>query len=336
MGSLIDYAKLVRPYGLLFLGLTPFFGAVCNGENSSTRLFLLVLTGFLIHVFTFVQNDYFDLEVDKKSAYVSDRPLVTGKIKKETALYIVIFSFILSIIINTLFMFTLISFIMLLVSFFLITLYNMYSKRVACMEYILAIGVFTTGLFGAYSASNEVSGLAIIISLVNMMQWVFSVGVFANLKDVKYDTKIGVMTIPTLFGVKVIDDEFSIPFLFVGYAFFIKTLHILVAFLPFLLMYTEIFVFDMPIPFLVFIFLSTVILYLLAKIFSTPLSQRDRMLVYEGLQEGLSLLLIPMVLMSYLFKNIGIAQTLLIITVIIIWPLSSLRIVFGKKLIPLE
>lgn len=336
MGRLIDYAKLVRPYGLLFLGLTPFFGAVCNGEKDLINLFLLVLIGVLIHVFTFIQNDYFDLEIDKKSVYVLDRPLVTGKIKKKTALYMVIFSFVLSVSISLLFLFNFTSFLMLLLSFFLITLYNIYSKRVAGMEYILAAGIFTTGLFGAYTVSENVSGLAIIVSLVNMMQWVFSVGVFANLKDVKYDTKMGVKTTPTILGVKVVDDDFRMPFLFIGYAFFIKILHIIVAFLPFLLMYTEIFVFDLPIPFLSFILLSTVILYLLAKIFYTPLSQRDKMLVYEGLQEGLSLLLIPMVLMSHLFEKIGIAQTMLIIIVIVIWPLSSLRLVFGKKLIPLE
>jgi len=336
MGRLIDYAKLVRPYGLLFLGLTPFFGAVCNGEKDSFRLFFLALVGVLIHIFTFVQNDYLDLNIDKKSVYVLDRPLVAGKIKEKTALYMVIFSFLLSVIIALLFLLTFQSFLMLLVSFFLITLYNMYSKRVFGMEYILAVGVFTTGLFGAYSVSNNISSLAIVVCLVNMMQWIFSVGIFANLKDVKYDTKMGVRTTPNILGVKIVGEDFSIPFLFIGYAFFIKTIHILIAFLPFLLGYTEIFIFNLPIPFLFFILLSIIILYLVAKIFSTPLSQRDRMLVYEGLQEGLSLLLIPVSLMSYLFENIGIAQTILMIILIIIWPLSSLRVVFGKKLIPLE
>ncbi len=336
MGRIIDYAKLVRPYGLLFLGLTPFFGAICNGEKDSLSLFFLVITGVLIHVFTFLQNDYLDIEIDRKSSYVVDRPLVTGRINKKTALYIVILSFLLPVFITVFFLLTIQSLFMLLASFLLITLYNIYSKRVFGMEYILAIGVFTTGLFGAFSVSNEISGLAIIVSLVNMMQWVFSVGIFANLKDVKYDTKLGVKTTPTILGVKIVGEDFSIPFLFIGYAFFIKTLHILIAFLPFLLRYTEIFVFDLPIPFLSFILLSTVILYLLAKIFYTPLSKRDRMLVYEGLQEGLSLLLIPVALMSYLFDNMGLVPTLLIIIVIIIWPLSSLRVVFGKKLIPLE
>ncbi len=336
MSRFVDYAKLVRPYGLLFLGFTPFFGAVCNGEKDFFSLFLLVLIGVSIHIFTFVQNDYFDLEIDRKSPHVLDRPLVTGRIKMKTALSMVIIAFLFSIIINLLFLFTVLSFSMLLLSFLLITLYNKYSKRYFGMEYVLAAGVFTTGLFGAYSVSTDISSLAIIVCLVCMMQWIFSVGVFANLKDVKYDVKMGVKTTPTVLGVKVVNEDFSMPSLFVGYAFFIKILHIFIAFLPILLGYTAVFIFDLPIPFLFFVLLSAAVLYLVAKILSTPLSKRDRMLVYDGVQEGLSFLLIPVVIMSFLIENIGVVATVLIIILMIVWPILSLRLVFGKKLIPLE
>jgi len=336
MNRLQEYAKLIRPYGLLFLGFTPVFGAICDGEYGFFHLSILFVIGVLAHVFTFVQNDLFDINVDKKSSYVSDRPLVTGLISQRQALGIVIFSFLSSVVIAGVFLFTPLSLIVLLFSFFLITLYNKYSKRFFGMEYILAIGVFTYSLFGALTVSDNVSDLAIIIGLVGMMQWLFSVGVFANLKDVKYDTKMGIRTTPTILGVKAIEDTLKIPPLFKSYAFGIKIIHISIASLPFLLRFTSIYVFYLPIPSFFFILLSIIILYLVVKIFSTSLSERDKMLVYEGLQEGLSLLLIPMVLMSYLFENIGIAPTLFMIALIVIWPLSSLRIVFGKKLIPLE
>ena len=54
-----NYIKLIRPYGILFLGLTPVFGAICNGEFHLLHLFLLLIIGLLAHVFTFVQNDIF-------------------------------------------------------------------------------------------------------------------------------------------------------------------------------------------------------------------------------------------------------------------------------------
>jgi len=331
-----EYAKLIRPYGILFLGFTPVFGAICNGDSDFTHLFILFIIGILAHIFTFVQNDIFDIDIDKKSSYVSERPLIMGTVSKGEAAFLVMFSLLLSVVMAGVFLFTSLSFLVLLLSFLLMTLYNKYSKRLFAMEYILGIGVFTYSLFGALTVSEKVSTLAIIIGLVGMMQWLFSVGVFANMKDVKYDTRLGVKTTPTMFGVKELNDELQIPAMFKGYAFVIKILHIFIASLPFLLQFTSIYVFNLPIPLLSFIFLSIIILYLVAKIFYTPLSERDKMLVYEGLQEGLSLLLIPVALTSFLFEKIGITQTMLIITLMILWPLSSLRVVFGKKLIPLE
>jgi len=334
--SLREYAKLVRPYGILFLGFTPVFGAICNGETDFFRLFILFLIGILAHIFTFVQNDIFDIEIDKKSSYVSERPLIIGTVSNRAAISIVIFSLILSVAMAGIFLFTTFSFLVLLLSFLLMTLYNKYSKSLFCMEYILGIGVFTYSLFGALTVSDKISNLAIIVGLVGMMQWLFSVGIFANMKDVKYDTKMGVKTTPTILGVKEVKNELQITTIFKSYAFATKILHIFIASLPFLLQLTSIYVFNLPIPSFFFAFLSIIVLYLVIKIFSTPISQRDKMLVYEGLQEGLSLLLIPTALMSYLFEKIGVTQTILIIVLMILWPLSSLRVVFGKKLIPLE
>lgn len=336
MGNLKDYAKLVRPYGMLYLGLTPVFGAICNGEFHLSNLFLLLIIGLLAHIFTFVQNDIFDIEVDKKSSYVTERPLVSGVISKRVATTIVLFSFIIPIIIAIIFLFSILSFFILIISFLLVTIYNKFSKKIFGMEYVLAIGIFTFGLFGALTARDNISNLALIISFVAMMQWLFSVGIFANLKDVKYDTKTGVKTTPAIFGVKVIKNTLKIPLSFKIYAFSIKTIHIIAAALPFIFYFTSPYVYNLPIPLISFILLSGIVLYLVKRILSTPLSERDKMLVYEGLQEGLAFLLIPIVLLSYLFESIGIFQTLLLIALMIIWPLSSLRIVFGKKLIPLE
>jgi hypothetical protein len=64
--------------------------------------------------------------------------------------------------------------------------------------------------------------------------------------------------------------------------------------------------------------------------------KRDKMLIYMGLQEGLSVLLIPIMLMNLLIKNIGVIITTLIFVILIIWPLIWFRVLFGKKMIPLE
>ncbi len=330
------YLKLIRPYGMLFLGFTPVFGAIANGEFAHSNLLILLIIGLLAHIFTFVQNDYYDVEIDSKSKYVSNRPFVTGSISQKTVVIIFVSSFIFSLLLAIVFFFTIYSFAVLLLSFLCMTFYNKYSKRFFGMEYILGAGVFTYGIFGALTVSNNISYLAILISAVGLMQWLFSVGISANLKDVEFDSKLGIRTTPTMFGVHVSNKKLMIPRSFCLYAFVLKFIHILIASLPFFLGYISIFIYDLPIPGVCFLIVSIVLLYLTLKILSTPMKERDKMLLYVGLQEGLALLLIPIALMSYLTENILILPTFLLILLFIFWPLFWFRVLFGKRLIPLE
>jgi len=330
------YFKLIRPYGMLFLGFTPVFGAIANGEFALSHLTLLLVIGLLAHIFTFVQNDYYDVEIDSKSKYVSDRPLVTEGISRNTAFVIFFSSFFLSLTIAMIFFFTIYSFVVLLISFLFMTLYNKYSKRLFAMEYILSAGVFTYGIFGALTVSNHVPYLVIIVSAAGFMQWLFSVGISANLKDVEFDTRQGIRTTPTVFGVKAIGKRLLIPMSFWVYVFGVKIIHILVVSLPFLLGYTSIFVYNLPIPGICFLIISISLLYLTMKILSTPMIERDKTLIYVGLQEGFALLLIPIALMSYIIENTGVTPILLLILLLILWPLFWFRLLYGKRMIPLE
>jgi hypothetical protein len=204
------------------------------------------------------------------------------------------------------------------------------------MEYVLGLGIFSYGLFGALSVSEHISNLAIMISAMGFLQWLFSVGISANLKDVEFDTKLEIRTTPTVFGVHISEKKLVIPMSFYLYAFVVKFLHILIAVFIFILGYTSIFVYNLPIPAICFIFLSILLIYLTWGILSTTMAKRDKMLIFAGIQEGLSLLLIPIVLMSYLIENIGPIYIFLIILLLIIWPLFWFRILYGKRMIPLE
>jgi hypothetical protein len=179
------------------------------------------------------------------------------------------------------------------------------------------------------------SPLVIFIALFVPMMNVFNVGVSANLKDVKYDSKQGIKTTPMILGVTAIDDELRIPALFTTYAFSIKGIHIGIALLPFLAGYVSMFLYGSPLPIICFAILSTLIIYTLWKILSTPLSERDTMIRYAGIHELLTYLLVPVVLMSYLVENINIFAPILLIVVPPLWIKFTLRVVFGKK-VPLE
>ena len=331
-----QYLTLIRPYGMLFLGFTPVFSAIANGEFSLSHLIILLVIGLLTHIFAFVQNDYYDIEIDRKSKYVANRPYVTGRISQRTVIVIILSSVILSLILAIVFFFTFYSFIVLLLAFLCMTLYNKYSKNIFGMEYLLSLGVFCFGIFGALTVSDTISTFALLISAVGFIHWLFSVGIMANLKDVEFDTKLGIRTTPAVFGVQVSAEKLLIPLTFNLYAFVIKLVHILIISIPFFLGYTSIFLYDFPIPGICFLILSISIFYLTFKILSTPVTKRDKMLVYVGYQEGFAFLLIPIAMMSYLVENISLIATFLLILLLIFWPLSWFRMLFGKRMIPLE
>ena len=336
MGVIREYLKLIRPYGILFIGLTPMFGALCNGTSTMVHLSLLVVIGLLGHLFVFVQNDYYDIEVDRQSTYVLHRPLTTGSLTRTQARTLYLSSFLLSILLAGAFFFSIPSLIVLLTSFLLMTLYNRYSKRIPGMEYTLGAAVFLYGLFGALTVSDRITPLVVIISCVCFLQWVFSVGISANLKDVEYDTKLGIRTTPVMLGVHVEGNDLKKPMVFLFYTYMIKIIHLLVAVLPFILGYTSFMVAGYPIPLLGFCIIASILLLTTRGILTTSLKDRPRMLRYEGAHEGLALLLIPFVLLSLLMESLGEFLTVLLITALILWPLLILWFLYGKTLIPLE
>jgi len=336
VGVVRECIRLIRPYGMLFIGFTPVFGALCNGQFDAFHLSLLLIIGVLGHIFVFVQNDYYDIEIDRRSKYVGQRPLTVGVISRTQAHILFLGSFFLSIILTIIFFFSILSVISLLLSFLLMTLYNRYSKHVPGMEYALGAAVFMYGVFGALTVSDEVSTLAVVISFALFLQWVYSVGVSANLKDVEFDTKLGIRTTPVFFGVHVLGNQLKKPLRFIVYTYVIKAAHLLVALLPFILGYTSILLNGYPIPLLGFVVIAFLLLVTTRGILTASLKERDLMLRYEGAHEGLALLLVPIVLMNYLVAHIGVLSTFLLVAVLIFWPLLCLRLLFGKNLIPLE
>ncbi len=336
MGTIRGYIKLIRPYGILFIGFTPVFGALCNGEFDVFHLSLLLLIGLLGHIFVFVQNDYYDVEVDRQSKYVVQRPLTSGLVSRANARILYLGSFFLSVVLSGVFLFSYRSFVVLLLSFFLMTLYNKYSKRKPGMEYVLGAAVFFYGIYGALTVSDHVSLFAVIISSVAFLQWIFSVGISANLKDVEFDTKLGIRTTPVLFGVRAVGNQLKKPVSFILYTYGIKLVHLIAVMLPFFFGYTSPMLGGYPIPLIGFLVLAGILLFTTRGILTTPLQKRDLMLRYEGTHEGLALLLIPFVLLSFLVEHIGLVSTFFLMVLLILWPLLCLRLLFGKKLIPLE
>jgi len=310
------YIQLTRPYAAYLIPSIVLIAAICNGKPSVQEFLILLLIGVFLHIVLMVQNDYFDVEIDKRSPFVSDRPLVTGIASIRGALILWLSASIISLIITKIF-FSNKAFLSLLLTLLLFTLYNKYSKNIPGMEYILGLAAFTSGLFGAYAVSDNLSTLSLIISLLALLKYVFNVGVSANMKDLKYDRLSGLKT--KLYSSST----------FIAYAILLKLIYVTVSFIPILIGVVSTMIYGFPIPLIILSLCSIAILVTLPRIFSA--SDRSELVTYAGRQELLSYFILPLASMSTIVDY----QPLLFLLFLFgppIWIKFSLRVFFKKDL----
>jgi len=322
------YIQLTRPYAAYLIPSIVLIAAICNGKPSVQEFLILLLIGVFLHIVLMVQNDYFDVEIDKRSPFVSDRPLVTGIASIRGALILWLSASIISLIITKIF-FSNKAFLSLLLTLLLFTLYNKYSKNIPGMEYILGLAAFTSGLFGAYAVSDNLSTLSLIISLLALLKYVFNVGVSANMKDLKYDRLSGLKTTPMIFGVKAKGEKLYSSSTFIAYAILLKLIYVTVSFIPILIGVVSTMIYGFPIPLIILSLCSIAILVTLPRIFSA--SDRSELVTYAGRQELLSYFILPLASMSTIVDY----QPLLFLLFLFgppIWIKFSLRVFFKKDL----
>lgn len=334
-GRLCQYLRLIRPYGMLFLGFAPVFGAIAAGQINGLVLWVLLAVGLLYHVFTFVLNDVVDVEVDAKSRYVAARPLIEGGISHRQALVLVVVSLVTCLVLAGL-TGSLFTVVFLFVAFVCALVYNVWSKRVAFLEFVLGFGVFSLVLAGSFTGPVSLSNITLDVGLAFFVQWVFSVGVAANLKDIEEDTKQGVFTSPTVLGVKFSNGRVEIPLDFILYALFVSGAYILLLGNIFVMGLLSGYVGAYPVALIGFLVLTAGLLVTTWGILRGPSPSRETFLRFAGLHEGLALLLVPMTLLTLLLSTVGVTMTLLIFFVIAAWPLCWFRLLYGRHLIPLE
>ena len=79
MSNLIsDYARLLRLPGLGGLATPAIFGAISAGIIELPLLAIIFLIGIFTVIYGFVLNDYADVEIDKLTSELYDRPLGQG------------------------------------------------------------------------------------------------------------------------------------------------------------------------------------------------------------------------------------------------------------------
>lgn len=222
--------------------MPPVFGALSIGVTSIQDIALLFLLGTFSGIYGFVMNDYVDIEIDKLSKYVSERPLAKGTISKKTALFICVFCVIgVFIIIFASFYKGHPSFyigvLCIVLSAILGSTYDLFGKRIVGSDFLVGLSEALLVLLGALMVLQDGGTLSVftwVIFIVTFNSVLYLNAVVGGLKDADHDYLMNVKNIALASGVKVTDDnKIIIPTGFKAFGLGIQFFSAFLVFVPF-------------------------------------------------------------------------------------------------------
>jgi 4-hydroxybenzoate polyprenyltransferase len=328
MSIIQEYAKLGRVHSAVLSGLTPVLGALSVGILEFETLIILFLIGFCTHIYGFAFNEYMDVDLDRKSKLLSDKPLVKGTISKHAAIAYalsgVIFGYILTMVLiitqqsNPMVVILLYS-----LSWVSIGVYDLASKSVRYSDLALAFWTGSLCLFGGYAVSKQPGPLLFIIAGLAFFQ-LYIQNILAGLKDIPQDKAGSGTTTPLRFGVSHHLNYLVVPLRFQTYIYGLKFVHLFIVFIPFIFSWLTVSILKI---FVIFLFL--LIDYLLVVyMFNSPVFNRNKLLRAIGLHEILSYSIVPIMIIEI----IGFEGAVFLIVLPIVWLALSMRAIYGRLL----
>lgn len=300
-----EYLKLARSFNAVLTGVSPVMGAIAMQQYDIIMLFILFIIGFFGHTFGFVFNDIIDYNIDKTSEEISDRPLLSGTITLRNAWIFAIISLIIPFIVAVyiaLDSHVFYPLIILGLSAASITLYDLISKKLPFMDIFVALGIFFFIFYGAATQTttfSEITSLAWMVCILGSIQVLFMQIVAGGLKDIENDFQKGAKTGAVKLGVRVKDGILYVSKSFIGIAFFIQILEILLIFLAFYFI-------EQIRPTLLFLIIQTILigiisflmLFLSYRLLNMGAFDRKKARKYIGSHYMINFCLVPIMLMS--------------------------------------
>ncbi|UCF50281.1 MAG: UbiA prenyltransferase family protein [Thermoplasmatales archaeon] len=238
-----DYVKLLRLPGLGGLATPAIFGAISVGITDLSILAILFLIGAFSVIYGFVLNDYADVEIDKLTSELYERPLVKGTISKKTAVFICFICVIGAFLSITLLYYNSVITYFKLLAVLCISLagifgsiYNLYGKKIIGSDFLVAISNGLIILFGALAVTQEttINVVTWVIVLLTFNQLLYMNAIEGGLKDADHDYKLNVNNIALRSGVKVDKKEnLVVPNIFKAFGLGIRFFSALLVFVPF-------------------------------------------------------------------------------------------------------
>jgi 4-hydroxybenzoate polyprenyltransferase len=327
---ILEHLRLLRLQTAAATASAPLIGGLVMNQRDPFLLFVLFLTGILYHIFGFVLNEYIDIEADKKSDDLKEKPLVSGSITKKHALFIVVLSCICAC---ALIVFTFQSVFPL--SFFISALllggiYDVYGKKIHGSDFVLAGGFFFLCLTGASTTSTSFTTLVYIICLLYYFQIVFNNAIEGGLKDINHDTLGGVKNLAARMGVNIRLGKLHVTKSFALFAFCLRIVFIALLVLLGLQMkpsfWSEDYIFNIVIVF----FLVVVLFATLYKFLQCSKFDREKMKKLFSVHEMTSYFMILVVLLPIL----GLQITAILLLLPVVWYLMFNIVLYGNLLQP--
>ncbi len=303
--SVREYLKLSRSFNAVLTGVSPVMGAIAMEQYDLITLILLFLIGFFGHTYGFVLNDIIDYNIDKTSKEISDRPLVSGTISIKKAWIYAISSMIISFIIAYYLAVTTNIYypiIVLALSAFFVSIYDLISKKMPGMDIILTISIFFLILYGASTVVRDifdVTRLAWIVCILGSIQVLFMNAIAAGMKDIENDYKRGAKTLAIKMGVRIIDGALKVPITFKTLAYGIQLLDIFIVFLPFFIVWnvTKLSILQY-IQWLIIIIIGIILFVLSGKLLNMKYFDRKKARRYIGSHYMINFTIVPIMLMT--------------------------------------
>lgn len=298
-----EYLKLARSFNSFLTGISPVMGAIAMGKLDLFHLFILFLIGFFGHTYGFVLNDILDYKIDKQNKELNDRPLISGTISMKKAWIFAIFSIIIAFLLAIYLSYLTEMYfpiIVLFLSAFTITVYDLISKKYPLMDIFDSLAVFLLILYGASTVSGNlynITTLAWIVCFLGAIQVFFMQLVPGGLKDIQNDYNTGAKTVAVKLGVRVTKNGLlQIPYSYKALAYFIELMDIAVVFLPFFIIFKE----HTNLTYVIWTLLTLVsilMFYVSYRFLNLEYFERDKMRKLLGSHFSINFALVPIMLM---------------------------------------
>jgi len=303
--SVREYLKLSRSFNSVLTGVSPVMGAIAMKQYDIFTLLLLFIIGFFGHTYGFVLNDILDYKIDKKSEEISDRPLVSGTITIKKAWIYAICSMIISFIIAIYFAVTTDVYypiLILIMSAFFVSLYDLISKKLPGTDIILATSIFFLVLYGSATFTDsifEITNLAWIVCVLGSIQVFFMNAIVAGLKDIENDFKEGAKTLAVKMGVRVDNGKLKVPLSFKSLAYGVQLIDLVIVFLPFFIVWNiNELLFVQYVQWIIIVFIGIVLLIISGKILNMKYFDRKKIRTLIGSHYMINFTIVPIMLMK--------------------------------------